>query len=640
MTNITLELVLESFKTFGDLDFSQFTEQEYQIYTQFVTSMLPTIEHYHNIYGSNSHEFNFSLIFTRLTADNLITKFRTDQKFYNECIDMLIYGISPIEGTQLETPALLTKSNELTSYYKEVFISNLSSTNVISLSSSLHLENWWLKLLTFFSTELFLFLCLFVIFGFSLIGSKLKSLNYPLMQLNTILLSVFTLTISLILLINSPTLNFTSTYGFEFHFSSSSFLILMKFVFILIMTILFLLSLRYTLNSNKISFEFSSLLLFSTLATLMLLSCNDLIGIYLLIELQSFCFYLLTGTKTNSNFSTEAGLKYFILGSLSSGLLLFGISLLYGFTGLTNLIELNQFLSLNLNSYSYSLTSSLLLSLILILISILFKLGLVPYHMYVPDVYTGAPTLVTTLFLSTQKLTILVVYLNLYNNIFITLQSNSILNTLVVLSVLSSIIVGSVTALAQSKVKRLIAYSAIVNSGYLLIGALTSTLDGIASSIVFLIVYIVLILNLLTIYLVLTKYYNNLKLNSFKDFTLLKKSNLAVSISFALVLFSIAGIPPLAGFYGKLFLFTSAVKENFYALAVLAILFTVVTSYYYVRLIKVMFFESELNFTFLKTIPKFESYLISICTILNLTFFISPKFLISLVNLILLHTYY
>ena len=160
------------------------------------------------------------------------------------------------------------------------------------------------------------------------------------------------------------------------------------------------------------------------------------------------------------------------------------------------------------------------------------------------------------------------------------------LNYFVIFSIIASIILGSITALAQSKVKRLVAYSAIVNGGYLLLGVVVGTIDGLSSTLLFLFIYIILILTLFSIYLSTKNQYNNKKLVGFKDFILLKKGNIILAMSFALILFSIAGIPPLAGFYGKLFLFISTIKEQLYFISIISILFTVVTAYYYIKLIK------------------------------------------------------
>jgi len=518
------------------------------------------------------------------------------------------------------------------------------------------------------SAEMFLFVGIFIIFCYSLFNSKNIKFSFPLMQLNTIYLSILTLLLTLFLILNQYLVIFCSSYSnsfsnfdfqelqinniiyiFQNHFVQSDFYLLLKFILILIIILIFLLGINYTRFNNSISYEFSILLLLSTWAMCFLISSSDLISIYLIIELQSFCFYILTATKSNSNFSTEAGLKYFILGSFSSGLLLFGISILYGFTGLTNLNELNLFLyNLNVNvnintdmfnSITINVNSlAIPFALILILIGILFKFGLVPFHMYVPDVYTGAPTIVTTLFLVIQKFVILIVYLNLYNSLFFHFLNN--LNYFLIISVIASIILGSITALSQSKIKRLVAYSAIVNGGYLLLGVVIGTLDGFSSSLLFLMIYIILIITLFTIYLATKSQYNNKKLVGFKDFILLKKGNVMLAISFALILFSIAGIPPLAGFYGKLFLFTSVVKEGSYALAIIAIVFTVVTAYYYIRLVKIMFFEKTLKFGFFHQITKLDSYIISIGTVFNLVFFIMPKLLFVFINTAVLKFYF
>jgi proton-translocating NADH-quinone oxidoreductase chain N len=496
------------------------------------------------------------------------------------------------------------------------------------------------------SSELFLIFALFIIFCYSLINSKSRKYLYPLMQINTIYLCILTILLTLFLLnnqlsyINNGTEIVNIITLFQNHFNQNSFFLILKEFLLSIILIVFLLSLTYTRYNNNVSYEFSLLLLLSTWAMCLLISSTDLISIYLVIELQSFCFYILTATKSHSNFSTEAGLKYFILGSFSSGLLLFGISILYGFTGLTNLDEL-KLLFFNLDLFNFNNDINFIaihFALILILIGILFKFGLVPFHMYIPDVYTGAPSIVTVLFLVIQKFVILIVYMNLYNTLYINYFNS--LNYFLIFSIIASISLGSVTALAQSKTKRLIAYSAIVNGGYLLLGVVIGTLDGLSSSFLFLFIYIILILTLFTIYLTTKNNYNNNKLANFKNFILMKKGNITLALSFSLILFSIAGIPPLAGFYGKLFLFTSVIKEGSYFLAIIAILFTVVTAYYYIRLIKIMFFEKNLKFGFFQSVNKIDAYIISIGTIFNIVFFLMPKLIFIFLNKLLLQFYF
>lgn len=506
------------------------------------------------------------------------------------------------------------------------------SSNIFQLYGEISFLNF--KLI---GAELYLFISIFLLFMLSLIKS---TNNFILMQKATINLSLLILLLSYFLISNQ-----TNYFDLNVYFVDNNFILLIKKIIILILIIIFILSVNYSHLNNNISYEFSILLLVAGWSILLLLNSINLIGIYLLIELQSFCFYILSSSKVKSNFSTEAGLKYFILGSLSSALLLFGISLLYGCTGLTNLLDLKMLFLFDNFQYDFQYQFQqqnenhfLIFSLILILISLLFKLGLVPFHMYVPDVYTGIPTIVTTLFVVIQKLIIFIVYLSLYENIFKYFYNT--LNYLLIFSILASIILGSVTALAQSKIKRLIAYSAIVNSGFLMLGITTGTLDGIAASLLFLIIYIVLMLTFFTIYLSAFTYYNGNKLASFKDLILLKKGNLILAVCLSLILFSTAGIPPLAGFYGKLFLFIAAIKEGLYAAAIISIIFTVVTAYYYIKLIKVMFFEKILKFGFFSPIKKFESYIICIGTLFNILFFISPKIIFMYINLLLLQLYF
>ena len=501
----------------------------------------------------------------------------------------------------------------ITSISRPSFIYWLTSdkaTDVINSGS-----NFYLYLNLF---EIFFIISMAIILSSGLYYSVVK--KYLLMNNITINLLIISLILSLLILNNQFIVNYESLF-----FVNNTNINIFKIILILIVIILFLIILNYLKYYNFITYEFSIFLVFSLFSMFLIISSSDLFSLYLSLELQSFCFYILTSFKVHSGFSTEAGLKYFVLGSFSSSLLLYGISLLYGLTGFTNLNDLNNFLLFNNNDYI------IFFALLLILIGILFKFGLVPFHMYFPDVYFGTNNIITLFFLIIQKLVILLVFINLYINLFKFLD---ILNLLIIICIILSIIIGSLLALSQIKIKKLIIYSAIVNSGFFIIGLIVNNIDGLISSLLFLIIYIITTILLFLVYLVSRVVYTNKNIVNFFDLILLKKSNIILSLCFCIALFSIAGIPPLAGFYGKLFLFFSAMKDFLFILVFISIFFTVIISYYYVNLIKLMFFEKSLRFNFFLPISRIESYIISLSVLFLILFFIKFKLLYIFLSLI------
>jgi NADH-quinone oxidoreductase subunit N len=271
---------------------------------------------------------------------------------------------------------------------------------------------------------------------------------------------------------------------------------------------------------------------------------------------------------------------------------------------------------------------------IFITVGILFKLGASPFHMWLPDVYDGIPTAITAIFAIVPKIAIFGLFLRLSINLF----SNTFFywNQILVYSSILSIIIGTLGGLYQIKIKRLLAYSAISHIGFLLIGFSTYTKVGFFALFFYIIIYIILSLNIFAIILSLRKIDNNLKLKRINEFTLLFKSNKILAINFCLILFSITGLPPLVGFYSKLYIFISAIKSEIYLIALIAAVFSVIASMYYIRLIKLMFFKNLDYWTLLYEIPQYNSILISFTLFFNVYFFLYPEcFTIYLYNNIL-----
>lgn len=400
-------------------------------------------------------------------------------------------------------------------------------------------------------------------------------------------------------------------------------IILKNFLIVIVICIIFI-SFSYLKHENIYIYEFYILLNFVLLGLFIIISSNDLLIMYIGIELLSLSFYLLTSLKIYSNFSTEAGLKYFILGAFSSGLLLYGSSLIYGSLGSINFSDIDLILiDFDVNFFELE---SLLIGFIFIIVAILFKLGAAPFHMWLPDVYEGSPTIVTLIFSILPKISIFFLFYNL-NLIFFNLNIYFFKDLLFYVSLLS-IIIGSLGALYQTKIKRLLAYSAINHIGFLLISFLTFTYSSIFSLFFYFFVYILISINIFVVILVLRKYNNNLKLKKINEFVLIFKSYPLLAINLALILFSVAGIPPLVGFYSKLYIFVSALNSELYLLVLIAALFSVISCMYYIRLIKLMFFKKFEYWALFIKINKFESYILSIIFVFNLFFFFYPDLII------------
>ncbi|CAM6002309.1 unnamed protein product [Sphagnum balticum] len=367
-------------------------------------------------------------------------------------------------------------------------------------------------------------------------------------------------------------------------------------------------------TSAMTAFESIILILMSTCSMLFMISAFDLITMYLAIELQSLCFYVLAASKRNSEFSTEAGLKYFILGAFSSGILLFGCSLIYGFTGVTNLEELAKI---------FTTPSSNLGSKVPLAVGFLFKITAVPFHMWAPDVYEGSPTNITAFFSVAPKIAILANMLRVFMYSFY----DPMWQQLFVFCSVASMILGAFAALSQNKIKRLLAFSSIGHIGYLLIGFSCGTIEGIQSLLIGLFIYVFMTMNIFTVILALRQ--NRFKYIS--DLGALAKTNPILAITISITMFSFAGIPPLAGFCSKFYLFFAALGCGAYLLALIGIITSVISCFYYIRLVKIMYFDTPMQ-TYLWVPMDREKSIILGITIFFITFFFlypSPLFLVT-----------
>ena len=356
----------------------------------------------------------------------------------------------------------------------------------------------------------------------------------------------------------------------------------------------------------------------SILGMFFMVSANDIILFYLGLELQSLSLYILASIDRDNLRSSESGIKYFVLSALSSGLLLYGCSLLYGFTSSTNF----DLIANQLNKEN----TGAVFAMVFILVGLAFKISAVPFHMWTPDVYEGAPTSITSYFAVVPKVAGLAVLIK-----FMFIPFSNILaewQTIMIFISIASMILGAVAAIGQKNLKRLLAYSSIGHVGYALAGVATGVVSGYESSIIYIVIYVIMNIGAFSCLYLLKKegeYKENIS-----DLSGMSKKHPILGISFLVILFSLAGIPPLGGFFAKFYIFTSVIEQKMYALAIIGLLTTVISAFYYLRIIKTIYFDD--NVTIFDTV-KNKTAQISIflsCSIL-LTFFLYPSILNDIV---------
>jgi len=330
---------------------------------------------------------------------------------------------------------------------------------------------------------------------------------------------------------------------------------------------------------NKI--EYPVLVLSAILGMMVMISSNDLIVFYMGLELQSLALYVLASFNRDNLLSTESGLKYFILSALSSGILLYGCSLIYGFAETTNFNEI----FINSSKTEYGLT----FGIVFILVGLAFKISAVPFHMWAPDVYEGSPTSVTIFFAILPKIAALTVFIRFLYVPFANMSDQW--QMIIIFLSISSMIFGAVAAIGQTNLKRLVAYSSIGHMGYALAGLCVGTNEGIQSSITYMSIYLVMNLAFFSCLFMLRR--NETYYEKIEDLSGLSKNHPILAFSLLVILFSLAGIPPLAGFFAKFYIFMAVVEQSMYFLAVVGLLSTVVAAFYYLRIIKIIYFDPE-----------------------------------------------
>ena len=667
---IMRELILTEFKKDP-----KFTENAY------VQAIYPYKDFYDNLFGGNaffydmvmwgykgSHSHVNGIIPKQITA-NILEKFLPNSSYQTD-LELISAIFDPFKILKLD-------------YIQCRFTETMVLVNNFEAYQSHALNwfkgSWYIIDLYIFIPEIFLFFALLLLFTYGIIFNIFNKIKFT--NLFTIYIFIFTF----FLYIN----NFTQVFDIFYFSLTSNYYIYSCRLIILFFSILFLLLiLHFFKNDNIKSYEYITLYSLVIFSLLLLLGVNDFIGLFLCLELQSLSLYILASYKTTSTYSTEAGIKYFVLGAISTGIILFGISLIYGFVGTINFNDLSainrliNYISLNttgvfnytdfyMNVYTaflgywgvwentplleiplpptYTLLgnfnvyfpkvtyfpvqiyASYYVGFIFILVGIFFKLGVAPFHMWLPDVYEGSPTITTAFFSLIPKLSLIFLFIRL-----ITIHLNYIGDWyffLISCGILS-ILIGTFGALYQIKIKRLIAYSAISHMGFIIIGLSNFTLFNFISVFFYALVYIILNFVFFSILITLRKY-NYIELKNINDLSVLIKNNTVLGVFLALNLFSIAGIPPLMGFFSKLLIFFVTINNNMWFILLIILCISMVSVFYYLRLIKILFFDINDNYTYYYPPSRSVAYLIVFGSFINIFFIIFPNiFFIEITNII------
>lgn len=421
-------------------------------------------------------------------------------------------------------------------------------------------------------------------------------------------------------------------------FVSNSLITFVKAVTVTLLTIVILFSLNFLYYAQKISAEFIALMMIATVGSMFLISANDFLTFYLSLELQGLALYLLAAINKKSAKSSEAGMKYFILGSVASGILLFGISIIYGFSGTTSFGALAELYASGQNN----VPMAVMFGFILVVVAMFFKISAAPFHMWAPDVYEGSPTIITTFFATVAKFTATLVLIRLFYSVTLSWVG---INKILIVVALASILVGSFGAIWQKNIKRLFAYSSIGHVGFVILGLAAFNQDAVAACVFYMVIYAVLSLGSFGFLNLITSAdekksgqeddAENEKIFNISSLSGLAKTNPVMAFALAALMFSTAGIPPFAGFFSKFYVIMSALRGGFMIPAIIAILFSVVSAYYYLRIVKVMYFdEPKEKVIVLANIPNIK-IIVLFTALLNLAIlaFIDPL-LVMITNFI------
>jgi len=378
------------------------------------------------------------------------------------------------------------------------------------------------------------------------------------------------------------------------------------------------LSLDYAKRERQQRFEYSVLIVLSTIGMMMLISAADLIALYLGLELMSLPLYVVAASHRDSLRSTEAGLKYFVLGALSSGMLLYGASLVYGFTGTVSFAGIAK--------AAGDGGIGLIFGIVFLFAGFCFKVSAVPFHMWTPDVYEGAPTPVTAFFAAAPKVAGIAMFVRAAVMAFPSITSQW--QQIVVFVAIASMALGSFAAIGQRNIKRLMAYSSIGHMGFALIGLAAGTAEGVQGVLVYMAIYVSMTLGVFAVILSMRR--STGMVESIDQLAGLARTNPTMAFLLAMLLFSMAGVPPLAGFFAKFYVFLAAIKAGLYILSVIGVLASVVGAYYYLAIIKIMYFDEPAEGFY--AMPNELKLVLAVCGLFNILFFLYPGPLVGVAS--------
>ena len=400
-------------------------------------------------------------------------------------------------------------------------------------------------------------------------------------------------------------------------FIVSGFTKFMKLLVLLAAAAAIVMSLTYIRREKMDRFEFPVLIALATLGMFMMVSANGLISLYMGLELQSLALYVIAAFNRDSGRATEAGLKYFVLGALASGMLLYGASLIYGFTGSVEFPAIAAVLATD------GANIGTIFGIVFVLAGLAFKISAVPFHMWTPDVYEGAPTPVTAFFAGAPKVAAMALVLRVLFGAFLAMEDQW--QQIVIFISIASMVLGAFAAIGQSNIKRLMAYSSISHMGFALVGVAAGTPEGIRGVLIYLVIYVVMNVGVFCCILAMQRKEGYVE--TIGDLSGLSRNQPMVAFLFAMLMFSLAGVPPLAGFFGKFYVFMAAIEAGLYPLAVIGVLSSVVGAYYYLRIVKIMYFDEPAE-PFETPMPGELAAVLGVSGVFTMLFFVYPAPLI------------
>jgi NADH-quinone oxidoreductase subunit N len=403
-------------------------------------------------------------------------------------------------------------------------------------------------------------------------------------------------------------------------FATGRFILFTKLLLVTAGALVMMLSIGWLAENRGRPFEFIILMLLALLGMMCMISANDLLTLYMGLEMQSLAIYVLASFNRDNPKSSEAGLKYFALGALASGMLLFGMSLVYGFSGTTNFDALGQLFT----DTEGSVSRGILLGMVLIMVAFCFKLSAVPFHMWTPDVYEGAPTPVTAFLATAPKIAAFALFTRLLIGPFGELMDRW--QQVIIAASVLSMLVGALAAIMQTNIKRLLAYSSIGHVGFMLMALATGNGVGVQAMLIYLGIYIFMNAGMFGCVLLMKR--GGQSVEEIEDLSGLSQTHPAMAFAIAVFMFSMAGIPPLAGFFGKMYVVIAAIQAELVWLAVLGVVTSVIGAYYYIKVVKVMYFDEPV-WGFDANIPILMRTGIAIGTLVTFFFFMMPTPLVA-----------